>query len=407
MCPMLVTVAALLLTNLATIESFSADAPSPWPSFLLEDRLAKANVVVLGRWGEISDAAIYESSGVRVVYTRREFDASRVFVGSLPRHTNILVRGGAGFDRKTKRYVVDDEETVYLPPNPGTYTVLLRHLSGRDYELVDGLRGFLSAPAEAPGEVTALIATRRRELMPPGSIVAAKTPSPDIAAARVSLDQLGEILDRLVTESDRDSLATDAPTSHFVRSAKALDRKAIVEDLAATADRLIAARTGGSFFREHLVREVNPQWIPPPIGGPHIHKPSEEWRGIGVAYRLRAFGKTSDTTALSVVVGPDRSILNADRIPDCKVESSACEFRIDESAAVRIATDDGFAERQPPWKTNLHWEPSCRAFVWFIMYSPSDRDGKIILVTTGSGKVCGKQEVTTIQEVIRPYQKVP
>lgn len=403
---MLVT--ALLLTNLATIGIVSADAPSPWPSLLLEDRLAKADIVALGRWGEISNAAIYEKQGVRVVYTRRGFEASRVFVGSLPRHTNILVRGGAGFDRKTKRYVVDDEETVYLSPNPGTYTVLLKHLSGRDYELVDGLRGFLSAPIEPPGEATAFIATRRRELLPPGSIVAAKTPSPDIAAARVSLDQLGEILDRLVTESDRDNLSTDASTAYRVRYAKAVDRKTIVEDLAATADRLIAAKTGESFFRQHLVREVNPQWIPTPIGGPHVHKPSEEWRGIGVAYRLRAFGKTSDTTALSVVVGPDRSLLNAERIPDCKVDPRACEFSIDEPAAVKIAADDGFAEGHSPWKTNLRWDPSCRAFVWSIMYSPSDRDGEVILVTTGSGKVCGKQQITTIRCGDRGlYQKAP
>jgi hypothetical protein len=375
---------------------------------LIEDRIAKADVVAIAWWDEAPKAAVYEVDGERRVYVRRRLHVSEVVVGALPRRTNLLVRGGACFDRDLERYVVDDEEVVYLPPGPGEFIVLLKHVTGRDYELVDGSRGFLSGPIDRAGQAMTFIATRRKDLLPPGSVVAAKTPSPDTAAARVSMQQLREILNRLSTESSRAKDATNSPRPRLIAIADLVDRKTIVEELAIAADRYIASETGAAFFRDHLIREDNPQWIPQPIGGRHVHQPSEEWRGIAVAYRLRAFGKTSETAAFSVAIGPDRSLFGTERIPHCEVDAGACEFRVDEAMARRIARDHGLEEVGFPWKANLYWDLSCRAFVWSIMNFPPNRESEVIQVTSGSGKVCGRQSITSISSgVPRPDLEPP
>jgi hypothetical protein len=392
----------VLTTDFVVIGTRAEGPRSPWPSWVLEDRLARADVVAVARWDEPSGAAIYEMPGARRVYIRRTLNVSRVFVGTLPRHASMLVGGGACFDHKMKRYFLDEQEAVDLPPDTGQFTLFLKHLTGRDYELVDGPGGVLKRLVDGSGNETAFITTRRSDLVLSENIVPAKTPSPDVVAARVSIDQLGAILERLQADVHRDRHA-EASSTYRARDTDAVDRKTIVEDLAATADRLIAARTGEAFFRQHLVRQENPQWIPSPIGGPHVHQPSEEWRGIGVSYRLRAFGKTFEQNGMSVVIGPDRSIVGADRAPDCSSDDGACEFRFDQTAAERIAREQGFAEGRLPWQTNLHWEASCGAFVWSIMNSLSDRESQVILVTSGAGTVCGKQSITSISSgVPRP-----
>ena len=294
--------------------------------------------------------------------------------------------------------MVDDEEAVFLPSDPGPVVVLLRHLTGPDYELVDGSRGVFSKASDRSGQAMTRIMTRRADLLPAGSVIPAKTPSPDVTAASVSFDQLRDIVNRLSTAAAGDEHRTDGPSPRFVTNAEAVDRKTIVERLAESADRLVSERVGQEFFREHLTRDANSERVQRPrsLNPGEAPEPEGRWYGIAFAYRLRAFGSISKSTAATVVIGLDGSLLaGADRLPDCRRQPGACAFNIDESAAKRIAQDHGLEQGSTPWSATLHWEPSCRAFVWSIMNYISRQESRILLVTTGSGQVCGEESVIT------------
>jgi hypothetical protein len=364
---------------------------------IFEDRLAKADVVAVARWDESSGVAAYTNRDERRVYVRRKLRVSRLLLGTLPQRPVLLVRGGAYFDPRTKSYIVDDEDPVGLPTEPGEYVVLLKHLAGKDYELVDGIRGVLGGPTDGSGQATTRIWTRRADVLPAGSVIPARTPSPDVTAASLSLDQLRELIHQLSTGMPRDLPSTEIPSSRLVTRAKAVDRKTIVERLGASADRVVIEHTGRAFFDEHLSRAPNSHRAQRPRSMSEAPDPEGRWYGIGFSYRLSAFGRVSESAAASLVIGLDGSVLSgADRLPDCDVQPGACTFNVDEAAAKRIAQGHGLEQGTLPWRMALYWEPSCRAFVWSIMNYLSKQESKIIHVTTGSGQVCGEQFVTTI-----------
>jgi hypothetical protein len=255
---------AAVLVRVASAATCAAEPISPWPSLVLEERLPRVDAIAIARWGEPSGVAVYDESGNRAVYLRRRLHVTRVLFGKLPRNPDLLVRGGSYFDRNLNSYVVDDVEVVTLLPATTDFIVLLKHLAGSQYELLDGSRGKLRAWDERTATPNTLVMTRRRDLLPAGAVLPMKTPAPDIAAASLSIDQFQELVVRL---SQEPSSAHDAERDtglRFVKNAKFIDRRTIVERLGEAADRFVASRTSGAFLRDHLVREPNSQWIPQP-----------------------------------------------------------------------------------------------------------------------------------------------
>jgi hypothetical protein len=401
---------AAVLVRVASAATCAAEPISPWPSLVLEERLPRVDAIAIARWGEPSGVAVYDESGNRAVYLRRRLHVTRVLFGKLPRNPDLLVRGGSYFDRNLNSYVVDDVEVVTLLPATTDFIVLLKHLAGSQYELLDGSRGKLRAWDERTATPNTLVMTRRRDLLPAGAVLPMKTPAPDIAAASLSIDQFQELVVRL---SQEPSSAHDAERDtglRFVKNAKFIDRRTIVERLGEAADRFVASRTSGAFLRDHLVREPNSQWIPQPqVSDQRVQiRQPPTWSGVGFAYRLRAFGKTFEPAAFSLGVGLDAKVLvGGNQAPDCRDHPEACTFNVDARQAEAIAREHGLDGGVTRWNSNPYWNASCRAFVWFVQQPSKDDSAHLLLVTTGTGQVCGdRQFVTTIRCGGRLYQRV-
>jgi PBP1b-binding outer membrane lipoprotein LpoB len=162
-------------------------------------------------------------------------------------------------------------------------------------------------------------------------------------------------------------------------------QNSVPEEVYQVTDSFIIEKTGEQFFNSYIKASAS--------------ESKADSIYYNVIYRF-IIAELDIDKEIVIIVNQSGNIVNdpVPGLPDCRKDTTSCQFNINESEAKKIAEDNGLSKGIKEWMTDFQWQPEYERYIWNISSVLNESEGthgyrgngEVILIDPSSGMVLDK-----------------